>query len=67
MTVGVKNVTCTCGHEMRRTGGVFGGDGPPQDTYYCDTCQKHIIILTPDNKDQEEFYLRLKGQSSGVR
>ena len=59
MIVGVKSVICTCGKTMNRTGGVFGGDEPTQDTYYCRTCQKHIIVVTPNRKEQEEFTQRL--------
>ena len=54
MKVGVKKVVCTCGKEMRRTGGVFGGE-ITTDTYYCGDCQKHIIVVTPNKEEQEEF------------
>jgi len=60
MIVGVRSVVCTCGSEMRRTGGVFGGDTPSQDTYYCDKCQKHVIIITPKQEAQEEFVKELR-------
>jgi len=58
MIVGIKRVVCTCGKDMRRTGGVFGGE-ITQDTYYCYDCQKHIIVITPKIKEQEEFAERL--------
>lgn len=61
MLVGVKRVVCTCGKDMRRTGGVFGGE-ITQDTYYCDDYQKHIIVITPKTKEQEEFTARLGGK-----
>lgn len=60
LIVGVHKVVCTCGKEMRRTGGVFGGDYPSQDTYYCDDCKKHVIITTPKQEDQEDFVKRLQ-------
>jgi hypothetical protein len=60
MIVGVKKVICTCGLEMLRKGGVFGGDVVTQDTYYCPNCQKHIIVLTPKEDDQKEFVDRLR-------
>lgn len=60
MIVGVKTVVCTCGATMRRTGGVFGGDGPTQDTYFCDQCQKHVILLTPKEEAQKEFRERIR-------
>ena len=59
MIVGVKKVVCTCGKEMRRTGGKFGGERIT-DTYYCDDCQKHIIIVTPKREEQAEFAERVK-------
>jgi len=59
MIVGVKEVVCTCSLEMRRTGGHFGGDSPVTDTYYCDNCRKHIIVVTPKEEEQEEFAKRL--------
>lgn len=55
MIVGVKKVVCTCELEMRRTGGNFGSDGPTTDTYYCSSCRKHVIVVTPNEKEQEEF------------
>jgi len=58
MIVGIKKVVCTCGTEMRRTGGVFGE--VVTGTYYCDSCRKHIIVVTPNQKDQEEFAQRIK-------
>jgi len=58
MILGVKKVICTCGKDMRRTGGVFGSE-IIQDTYYCDDCQKHIIVITPKTKEQEEFVERV--------
>ena len=59
MIVGVRKVICTCEREMRRTGGQFGGDGPVTDTYYCSSCQKHIVVVTPKKEEQEEFTQRL--------
>jgi len=61
MIVGVKKVVCTCGKDMRRTGGVFGGE-ITSDTYYCDDCQKHIIVITPKTKEQAEFTSMLGGK-----
>jgi len=62
MITGVKKVVCTCGPEMRRTGGHFGGDGPVTDTYYCGSCQKHVIVVTPKEEEQKEFVERLAGR-----
>lgn len=59
MIIGVKTVVCTCGAEMRRTGGIFGGE-PTQDTYYCDHCQKHVIVLSPKGEEQKEFAQRIR-------
>ena len=59
MIVGVKKVICTCEKEMRRTGGSFGGGEQTTDTYYCDACQKHVVVVTPNHKDQEEFTERM--------
>ena len=61
MIVGVKSVVCTCGQQMRRTGGSFGGNPPSQDTYYCSLCQKHVVVVTPNQDDQEEFVRELEG------
>ena len=61
MIVGVKKVVCTCWKDMRRTGGVFGAE-VTTDTYYCDDCQKHIIVVTPKREAQEEFAKRLAGK-----
>ena len=58
MIVGVKKVICTCEKEMRRTGGCFGKE-QMTDTYYCNNCQKHIIVVTPNPKDQKEFAERV--------
>jgi len=58
MIVGIKKAVCTCGKEMRRTGGVFGGE-QTTDTYYCNDCRKHIVVITPNHKDQEEFAERV--------
>lgn len=60
MIVGVKSVICTCGRVMKRTGGVFGGDPSATDTYYCTTCRKHVIVVTPKKEEQEEFAQRVK-------
>jgi len=60
MIVGVKEVFCTCGTVMKRTGGTFGGDGPFTDTYYCKACTKHVIVVTPQQEEQEKFYKRIK-------
>lgn len=62
--VGVKKVVCTCGEDMRRTGGVFGGE-MTTDTYYCDDCQKHIIVVTPKREEQVEFVLKIRGLEEG--
>ncbi len=66
MIVGIKKVVCTCKLEMKRTGGTFGGDSPATDTYYCRNCQKHIIVVTPKKKEQEEFSRRLAGGVVGL-
>jgi len=58
MIVGVKEVICTCGKDMIRTGGVFGGE-QTTDTYYCRDCQKHIIVVTPRQLEQDEFATRI--------
>lgn len=56
MLLGVKKVICTCEREMRRTGGTFGDDRfPDKSTYYCSDCGKHVIVLSPNTKAQEEF------------
>lgn len=60
MIVGVHKVICTCEREMRRTGGTFGGDSPTTDTYYCDDCEKHVIVVTPNKEEQSDFTQRLK-------
>ena len=60
MIVGVKSVICTCGRVMKRTGGTFGGDGPTTDTYYCSSCKKHVIIVTPIQEEQTEFANQIK-------
>ena len=59
LTVGVGEVKCTCGELMRRTGGHFGGDGPSDETYYCGGCKKHVIVVTPNEEEQEEFAQRI--------
>lgn len=59
MIVGVKKVVCTCESEMRRTGGQLGGE-ITSDTYYCDSCQKHVIVVTPKKEEQEEFAQKVK-------
>ena len=61
MITGVSKVICTCGIEMRRTGGVFGG-AITTDTYYCKDCQKHVIIVTPKTKEQEKFYREMRSR-----
>lgn len=61
MIVGVKGVVCTCGKDMERLGGVFGGK-ITTDTYYCSGCQKHVIVATPRAEKQEEFALEVKAQ-----
>lgn len=58
LTVGVKEVVCTCGGQMKRTGGVFGEIFT--DTFYCYNCQKHVVIVTPSHEEQEEFAERMK-------
>ena len=58
MQVGVRKVVCTCGKEMRRMGGTFGGGKPTTDTYHCYRCQKHVVVVTPDIREQEEFAAR---------
>jgi len=58
MIIGIKKAICTCGKDMKRTGGMFGGE-ITQDTYYCGDCQKHIIVLTPNIKEQGEFTEKL--------
>lgn len=60
LIVGVRKVVCTCGKEMERKGGVFGGHYASQDSYYCADCQKHVIIITPNQEDQEDFVRRLQ-------
>lgn len=60
MIVGIKKVVCTCGKDMTRTGGVFGEI--MSDTYFCKICQRHVIVVTPNWKDQEEFAQRLKAK-----
>lgn len=59
LTVGIKKAICTCGEDMKRTGGTFGGDSPSTETYYCSSCQKHIIVVTPHQEEQEEFVQRI--------
>jgi len=59
MIVGVHKVICTCDKEMRRTGGTFGGE-ITSDTYYCDECKKHIIVVTPKKEEQAEFSQRVQ-------
>lgn len=56
---GMMKVVCTCGKDMRRTGGSFGGN-ITQDTYCCDDCSKRIIVITPKVKEQEEFAKRVR-------
>jgi len=60
MIVGVKKVICTCGKEMVRTGGSFGGDSPSTETYYCSDCRKHVVIITPKELEQKEFAQRAR-------
>lgn len=55
LVVGVRNIICTCGNLMKRMGGTFGGGHPATDTYFCSACQKHIIVVTPNPKEQAEF------------
>ena len=55
MITGVQKVICTCGQDMTKTGGIFGGMSPEQDTYYCQLCQKHVVVVTPKDKEQKEF------------
>ena len=62
LTVGVHQVVCTCREEMKRKGGVFGGVYASQDSYYCSSCQKHVIIITPHQEDQVDFVKRLGGK-----
>ena len=59
MIVGIKKAVCTCGMDMRRTGGTFGGDSAPTDTYYCAACEKHVVIGTPKKEEQVEFTQRI--------
>jgi hypothetical protein len=59
MEVGVNKVICTCGEEMTRTGGVWGGE-ITSSTYYCYHCQKHVVVVTPKEEDQKEFVQELK-------
>jgi len=60
LTTGIEKITCTCGKDMALLGGRFGGNGPITDTYYCSSCQKHIIVVTPKQKEQDEFIQRLR-------
>ena len=62
LITGVKKVVCTCEQEMVRTGGHFGGDGPVTDTYYCNGCKKHVIVVTPNQVEQDDFVERWKGR-----
>lgn len=55
---GVKKVVCTCGKKMENTGGVFGGE-ITNDTYYCSDCRKHVIVVTPNQEEQEKFAQRV--------
>lgn len=59
ITIGVDKVVCTCGEDMRRTGGVFGG-AVMSDTYYCSNCKKHVVVVTPKEEEQVDFALRME-------
>ena len=59
-TLGVKLIVCTCGKEMERTGGQFGGS-ITYDTYYCRTCHKAVNVVDlpqAEVKEMEELLLR---------
>jgi hypothetical protein len=61
MTFGVKKVICTCGKEMIRAGGIFGGESIlSNDTYVCSDCEKYVLVLTPNKEHQKEFFNRGK-------
>jgi len=64
MIVGVSKVICTCGEEMVRTGGTFGGGGDVVDrsTYGCTDCKKYVIVLTPAQSFQDEFAEKVAGR-----
>jgi len=64
MFVGVGRVVCTCGKNMEGTGAVFGCE-LTQITYYCSSCKKHIIVVTPGIKAQEEFAQRVEDSERG--
>jgi hypothetical protein len=53
MIVGVKEVICTCGKPMLRTGGVFGEICT--DTYLCKTCDKAVNIITLPKESVDEM------------
>ena len=59
MIVGIKSAVCTCGKEMDRVGGALGGAYASQDSYYCADCQKHVIVVTPNQEEQADFSNRL--------
>lgn len=59
-TLGVKQVICTCGDVMQRTGGQFGGS-ITYDTYYCSKCHKAVnVVDLPKTEvaDMEELMAR---------
>ena len=58
--LGVKQVICTCGEAMQRTGGQFGGT-VTYDTYYCGKCHKAVNVLDlpkAEVEDMEEMMRR---------
>ena len=59
--IGVKQVICTCGKEMVRTGGVFGGS-MPHSTYYCADCHKAVNVydLPEESVAEMEDELRIR-------
>ena len=52
--LGVKSVVCTCGEEMERTGGQFGGS-VTYDTYYCRTCHKAVNVVDLSKETVKEM------------
>lgn len=51
--VGVESVICTCGKEMKRTGGTLGWECD-SSTYYCKHCKKVVnVIVLPEDKTNE--------------
>lgn len=57
--IGVKSVICTCGKEMERTGGVFGGS-VTFDTHICYDCDKAVNVLNLPEEEVAEMRKHLE-------